>query len=141
MKRAFSLVELLVTITVIAIVAGLGLLAFIQSRDNARKNTLQARIRQFNIAKEQYISEFGRLQSEIAWTNAGLQPSPSNARYNLLKRYIERPQQNIAEVVPEGCTLVTPKSVHGLYTGVITLDNVGPPNNKLAVTNGTGGVY
>jgi prepilin-type N-terminal cleavage/methylation domain-containing protein len=147
MKRAFSLVELLVTITIIAVVSGLGLLAFIQTRDNARKSTLQARIRQFNIAKQQFVSDFGRLQAKAAWDNP---PSPQydvipgqdntidERRYNILKRYIERPQQNLKEVVPEGTVLITPQSVYDLYTGQITMDS---NNAQLIIDNTTGGVY
>lgn len=140
MRRAFTLIEMLIVLVLISIVTTLGIQAFVKIRDDARKQTLTARIKQLDIAKEQFIAEYGRLQAETIWAAPQLTASyPSSSvpptflgaqthsddeeRYNLLKRYIERPQDTVANVAPDNCSIITPGNVHTAYQGTIILDS------------------
>ena len=122
-KHAFSLVELLIVMTIIAGISALGLQAFVHIKDGARKQVLLDRIKQFDIAKQQYLTEWGRMEAESNWTSA----ASDDIRYNFLKRYMERPQFSLADATPQGCTIITPANVHGLYSGTIINDSDGYP--------------
>lgn len=123
MKRGFSIIELIVGCLILGVMAAVGLNAYIGLRDNAIAKTAEARLHQLNVAKEQFIAEYGRLEAEAMWTTppnnliSGQTNSVDEKRYNLLKRYIERPQATLAEFLPAGCLVTTPNSVHSTYTG------------------------
>ena len=130
-RRGFTLIEMLVTFLILGIVAAVGINAYINMRDDAITRTVAGRLHQLMIAKEQFITEYGRLEAERIWrtpqtpTANYLVPAMANGQndtlaerqYNLLKRYIERPQAVLAEFLPAGTTLTTPLNVHGTYTG------------------------
>ncbi len=129
MKRGFSIIELIIGCLIIGVIASVGLNAYIGLRDKAIVKTAEARLHQLNVAKQQFIAEYGRLEAESMWGNppnnliAGQADNTSERRYNLLKRYIERPQATLSEFLPLGCTIGaagTPSSVHGTYTATDT---------------------
>lgn len=131
MRRGFSIIELIIGCLIVGVIAAVGLNAYIGLRDNAIIKTAEARLHQLNVAKEQFISEYGRLEAERTWKNppdniisgSGQTPSDDERRYNLLKRYIERPQAALTEFMPAGCSVVTPADVHGSYSGLDTKNN------------------
>ncbi len=57
-KRAFTLVELLVAVAVIAILAGLLLPAFSQAKENGRRTSCASNLRQINLAIRFYASDY-----------------------------------------------------------------------------------
>lgn len=136
MKRAFTFIEILMALIIIAVAGALGLNAYVAIRDDMRLNTLRVRIKQLNVAKQQFIGEYGRLEAERLWGDTSVIPAIapvnqiglgeidtfSNRRYHFLKRYIERPQAAIGEVSPLGTTISTPATINQFYSGTITLD-------------------
>ncbi len=141
-KKAFTLVEMIIVVVLIGLVSTLAVGGFQNIQKDARKRTIAARAQQLNIAKQQYISEFGRLSAETVWASPAGQISlisgqtssgcalDSERRYNLLKRYIERPQAYLSDCMPEGTTLSTPNTVHGRYRAFLILDS----GNRSAIT-------
>lgn len=123
MRRGFTIVELIIGCLIIGVIAAVGMNAYINLRDDAISRTAAARLYQLNVAKEQFTAEYGRLEAQNMWSSppnnliAGQTNSDDEKRYNLLKRYIERPQATLAEFMPAGCTVITPASVYNSYTG------------------------
>ena len=120
-KKAFSLIELIIVLVIIAIVAGLGVSGLDKMRTQASSKMLQARLKQLNIAKQQFITEWGRIEAQVTWADpdrdGNTAETTDQERYTLLKRYIERPQNSLAEFAPQGCAIITPLSVWDSYTG------------------------
>lgn len=126
MQRGYSLIELIIVCLIIGVVAGMGINAYINMRDDAVNRTVAARLQQLTIAKQQFMSEYGRLEAERIWRTptawtitraAGQANTPAEHRYNYMKRYIERPQAALSEFVPAGSTLSVPISIYGTFTG------------------------
>jgi len=152
-RHAFSLIEVLVTFVIIAFACAIGIQGVTQLRDNARRQTMLTRIKQLDIAKEQFIAEYGRAEAESIWTNPQQPPSPpaytpyttlasypagdsdqNEYRYAYLKRYIERPSYYLADVSPDSaCSVFTPTNVHGTYSGAVTL--LGNNSTKIGITD------
>ncbi len=142
---AFSLLEMLIVFVILGFVCAIGIQAVTQLRDNAREQTVLSRIKQLDMAKEQYISENGRAEAEKAWTSPKAPPSPptytlytsaannspnyppgdsdqNEYRYCYLKRYIDRPSYYLVDVSPDSqCSIFTPTNVHGSYSAAVTL--------------------
>jgi|GEM_PF-2125768 type II secretory pathway pseudopilin PulG len=147
-----SLIEILIVFVIIGIVCTLGVQGLLRLRDDTRVSTVKARIKQLDIAKEQYIAEWGRIEATQNWSNMYRNPPSGSyipgqmqdgpeACYNVLKRYIERPQGRLHnDVAPDqGCTIGTPATVLGRYYGVVTLDSAytlgSVKISKIAVTD------
>jgi prepilin-type N-terminal cleavage/methylation domain-containing protein len=121
MSRGFTLIEILVVLTIIGIVTAIGVTATNRLRQEATTHMLEARLKQLNIAKGQFIAEWGRIEAELTWADpdrdGNTAETTAQDRYHLLKRYINRPPSTLAEYTPRDCTINTPSSVHALYSG------------------------
>ncbi len=80
-SRAFTLVELLVVIGVIAILAGLLIPVLSRAKDRARRVTCQNNQRQLNLGWQMYADENGGNLASNAWAYRGgiVAESPSNS--------------------------------------------------------------
>ncbi len=117
MNRAFTIIELLIVLSILAVGLGLGLTNLNKIQTETTQKVLVDRLKQLQIAKQQYIQEFGRIEANQGWTSARGGTEPDQACYDLLKRYIERPIKDVSEVVPSGYVLVVPSTVGGIFRG------------------------
>lgn len=111
--RAFTLIEILLTLVIIGLGVSWGVTNLDKLQRSVSEKTLQGRLKQLGIAKQQFIQESNRVEAEQTWAAT----TTSQAHYNILKRYIERPVNSFSEVAPRGCTIITPSSVWNSYTG------------------------
>ncbi len=117
MKHAFTIMELLIVLTILAVGIGLGLTNLNKIQTQTTEKTFVARLKQLQIAKQQYIQEFGRIEAGNAWNAARAGAGADQACYDLLKRYIERPIKDVTEVAPTGYVLTVPTTVGGVFRG------------------------
>ena len=75
-RRAFTLVELLVVIGILAVLAGLLLPVLLRSREHARKANCQANLRQIGVALEMYTSDYDDVLPNCVKINEGLGEHP-----------------------------------------------------------------
>jgi len=70
MKKAFTLVEILVVVAIIGLLAALGIPSFINSRKNADESMKLVNIAAVNAAKEQWaIMDNKPTGTAVSWTN------------------------------------------------------------------------
>lgn len=70
MKKAFTLVEILIVVAIIGLLAAIGIPSFINSRKNADDNMKLVNISAVNAAKEQWaIIENKATGTAVVWTN------------------------------------------------------------------------
>lgn len=128
MKNGFTLIEIIVTLMIIAIIGAIGVSNLTQIRQKASDRTLQARLTQLEIARKEFIKEYSRLEAERLWANPTDDPNsavdtvPQN-RYGLLKRYIERPQNLLSQVPPQGYEITMPATIYLPFQGERLSDN------------------
>lgn len=88
-RRGFSLVELMVTIAIVALLVALTLPAVQQAREAARRTTCASNVRQLGLALVQYAGFMGGMlvphhdddAERIAGTAAGVYPYPGTSLY------------------------------------------------------------
>jgi len=70
MKKAFTLVEILIVVAIIGLIAAVGIPSFIGARQGAQDNMKEINIATVNAAKEQWaIINNKSTGSSVAWTN------------------------------------------------------------------------
>jgi len=128
MKNGFTLIEIIVTLVIVAIVGGIGIANLNTVREKAGDRALEARLTQLEIARKHFIKEWGRLEAERIWASPPADsnvtsPSAEQNRYALLKRYIERPQNSLAQVAPQGYSIAIPANINGAFIGTRRSDS------------------
>jgi prepilin-type N-terminal cleavage/methylation domain-containing protein/prepilin-type processing-associated H-X9-DG protein len=71
MRRAFTLVEILVVVAILAILAAMLFPAFSRSRENARRASCQSNLKQIYLAHYQYKEDADGVFAPAAYRNAG----------------------------------------------------------------------
>lgn len=96
--RAFSLVELLIVITVLGIVLYFAFPNIVQMRSDSEDNLARARAEMLNLAAAAYFQAVGdRTTAKANWSAAG----SDETRYaNLLKPYIAFPSASLSAFMP-----------------------------------------
>src|SRR5438270_11517323 len=74
MRRAFTLVEIMIVVLIIGILMAIAVPNFIQARQTSRMNSCIANLKQIDSAKEQYAME-AKLDSGATETSANLAPT------------------------------------------------------------------
>jgi len=70
MKKAFTLVEIMIVVAIIGLLAAIGIPSFLNSRKNAEDNMKAVNISAVNAAKEQWaIVENKATGTTVVWTN------------------------------------------------------------------------
>ena len=70
MKRAFTLIEVLIVVAIIGLIAAIGIPSFINSRINAETNIKAVNVSAVNAAKEQWaIINNKATGTTVVWTN------------------------------------------------------------------------
>jgi type IV pilus assembly protein PilA len=70
MKKAFTLIEILIVVAIIGLVAAIGIPSFLNSRTSAENNMKEVNIAAVNAAKEQWaIINNKATGTAVAWTN------------------------------------------------------------------------
>jgi prepilin-type N-terminal cleavage/methylation domain-containing protein len=70
MKKAFTLVEILIVVAIIGLIAAIGIPSFLGSRDAAQTNVKNVNIASVNAAKEQWaIMNNIPAGTAVVWTN------------------------------------------------------------------------
>jgi prepilin-type N-terminal cleavage/methylation domain-containing protein len=57
-KRAFTLIEILVTITIIALLSAIMFPVFARARENARRASCLSNLKQLGLAMQQYVQDY-----------------------------------------------------------------------------------
>jgi len=136
-KKAFTLVELLVVTSVIAILAGLLLPALAKSREGARETTMTNNARQIMVASQQYGNDYDKQELPICptvakpkWGNSEEMAIPVLLKYGYLGgKKTETPQQIIdsianltnfdtdgkVNILSEGSVVVNDKVIQDIF--------------------------
>jgi type IV pilus assembly protein PilA len=70
MKKAFTLVEILFVVTIIGLLAAIGVPAFMNARKGSETNMKAINVASVNAAKEQWsVMENKAAGTDVAWTN------------------------------------------------------------------------
>jgi prepilin-type N-terminal cleavage/methylation domain-containing protein len=70
MKKAFTLIEILIVVAIIGLLAAIGVPSFINARQNAENNMKTVNIAAVNAAKDQWaIINNKATGTAVAWTN------------------------------------------------------------------------
>jgi type II secretory pathway pseudopilin PulG len=93
---AFSLVEALVTITIIGIITFLALPNVINVRQDAEESAANSKAEALNIALVAYVQKFGRDSAQAAQWNGltGVSDAQRDQRYQLLREFLSFPPNN-----------------------------------------------
>jgi prepilin-type N-terminal cleavage/methylation domain-containing protein len=110
--RAFTLLEILIVLMILALGIAMGVASFSKIQTTASEKTLQAKLKQLNIARDQLIQEYSRLEAESVWSSAS-----DKTRYEYLKRYIEHAATLFSDVAPRGYVIDMPSTVWGHFIG------------------------
>ena len=95
-KRAFSLLELIVVLAVIAIVVAIGIPGINQARSNAEVEAMRSRAIALQNAKMSYISAVGTQAASSNWSHS-YNATGDQANYTLLLPYLPNTApQNLA---------------------------------------------
>jgi type II secretory pathway pseudopilin PulG len=102
--KAFSLVEALVTITIIGIITFLALPNVINVRRDTEESAARAKAEALNIALVSYVQKFGRDSAQAAQWNAiqGAADAQRNARYQLLREFLSFPPNTYRDYMGSG---------------------------------------
>jgi type II secretory pathway pseudopilin PulG len=102
--EAFSLVEALVTITIIGIITFLALPNVVNVRKDTEDAAAQAKAEALNIALVSYVQKFGRDSQQAQDWNAltGSSDAERNARYALLREFLSFPPNTYRDYVGDG---------------------------------------
>jgi prepilin-type N-terminal cleavage/methylation domain-containing protein len=109
-KKAFSLVEMLVTITIIGTVSFIALPRVTAIQKDAETNLAISRAEALNMAIASYKQIRGATTATTAWDTAG----NSASRYLLLKNYLGYAEPTLAEYEPDGYSIVLPPAINTL---------------------------
>jgi prepilin-type processing-associated H-X9-DG protein/prepilin-type N-terminal cleavage/methylation domain-containing protein len=71
-RRGFSLIELLVVISIVSLLAGMLLPALKQARESARTASCTSNLRQIGLATQMYLDDYGRFFSYQQPVNGGM---------------------------------------------------------------------
>jgi len=93
---AFSLVELLVVLGVIAIMLYFAFPNVVQVKSDSERDMAKARAETLNLAAAAYFQNLGPTAALSNWTAA----ATSEARYDLLKPYIAFPAPSLGSFLP-----------------------------------------
>lgn len=94
---AFSMVEVLITVTVLGIIVFLALPNIVQVRQDSEDNLARARAEAMNVAAVSYFQALGRSQAKTIWEN-----SDDDERFELLRPYLAFAPTNLSQFVPSG---------------------------------------
>ena len=96
--KAFSLVELLVVITILGVVLYFAFPNIVQMRSDSEANLARARAEMLNLAVAAYFQAVGdRTTAKANWSSAG---SDANRYTSLLKPYIAFPTDTLTAFMP-----------------------------------------
>ena len=118
--KGFSLVELLVVITVLGVILYFAFPNIVQVKSDSELNLAKARAEALNLAAAAYFQAVGPTAALTNWTGKS-----SADRYQLLKAYIAFPQATLSDFMPSSD-----------YT--VTFDNTEPHRKKATLLGPTG---
>jgi len=103
MKKGFTLVELLVSITIIGILANIGLSTFTSAQQKSRDAKRKAHLKQLSDAFEAYYNDHGQYpdDADIVWGSSFVDPDNSNTVY-MVKLPADPTQGLTYEYLPAG---------------------------------------
>ena len=102
-SKAFSLLELIIVLVVIAVVISIGIPGITQARSNAERETMRSRAMALQTAKQSYISAVGTLTAHNNWVlnndqsdYALLSPYLPGSAPSALSSYIVNPPYQVS---------------------------------------------
>lgn len=106
-KKAFTLIELLIVIAIIALLAAILFPAFARARENARKISCLSNMKQMGLATMQYAQDYDESYPSVYWNGAAWSPT-TNYFYAAIYPYIKSTQVYIcpSRKDTEGATFV-----------------------------------
>lgn len=116
MKRAFSLVEVLAAVSLIGILVFLALPNIVQVKQDAEEKLVESRCDAMNLAAASFVQAVGTTTAKSAWTTAGSESNPVQARYELLRPYLAYAPTNVTATdgtgyMPVGWTVSMPGAI------------------------------
>ena len=112
---AYTLVELLMVIAIIAVLAAILFPAFARARENARRASCQSNLKQISMGAMQYIQDYDE-HFPLGLTTEGL--NSYSTSFDLLQPYLKSPQVGIcpSDTDPPSVNLHLPGSKPVSYT-------------------------
>lgn len=98
----FSLIELLVVITVLGVVLYFAFPNIVQVKSDSERNLAKARTEALNLAAAAYFQAVGTNAAATGWAGKS-----SEARYELIKPYLAFPQATLSDFMPSSDYTVT----------------------------------
>ena len=134
---AYTLVELLIVIAIIALLAAILFPAFARARENARRSSCQSNLKQISLAATQYIQDYDeRFPLGITTDDGG---SFSNS-FDLLQPYLKSSQIGIcpSDVEPPSVNLHLPGSKPVSYAANVKITTAPFFGRKFSAFDGSG---
>lgn len=100
--QGFSLVELLVVITVLGVILYFAFPNIVQVKSDSERNLAKARAEALNLAAAAYFQAVGPTAALSNWSG-----KDSAARYLLIKPYIAFPQETLGDFLPSSDYTIT----------------------------------
>src|SRR4028119_1811563 len=89
--RAFTLVELLIVVAILAVLTGVMYPMFARARENARRASCQSNLKQIGLGVMQYVRDYDEMMPLVRSTGAGtaIGPAPTFGWADALQPYLK----------------------------------------------------